>query len=173
MPYTAYISTAAYSVCFGSVPAAWFVVGMVGNEVLNHKIKALVKKIAGPTGTWARRPKGAMDTGIYPHHYPTLSTTQGMPSGHCQTSGFIATVFISHILQDTVSGRSPVAKLCSSAFVFAIAVAMCLSRTRYGGRLCVHVNGEIKPPHTPLQAVAGACIGVLCGLAASSWYYSN
>jgi membrane-associated phospholipid phosphatase len=76
--------------------------------------------------------------GIFPTHNPKLSTTSGMPSGHSQTAVFLAVV----LHAKAKPGKAGL------AFLAAMAAAVLISRTKYGGPLAVAVNG---PLHTLLQ----------------------
>eukprot|EP00435_Cladocopium_sp_Y103_P007065 s2004_g2.t1 len=85
LPYTAYIAVGSYAVICWSRAAALLEVCLLTNEILN-------------AARWLRRPRGAADSGIYPQHFPKLSTSNGMPSGHAQTSTLLATIFTCYVL---------------------------------------------------------------------------
>lgn len=162
-PYTIYIATGSYAACFGSIHAATLFGALLGQEAFNHLAKKTCKLIFGKDNATMKRPPGAMDTGIYPQHQPKTSTTQGMPSGHSQTSWFICTVMIQDILQ---SSRSGLGQLFSCLFAVVVASLVSISRTKHGGKLCVHVNGVQRPPHTTLQVLVGAVLGIILGFVA-------
>merc|ERR1719476_1009162 len=99
MPYTSYVAVLSYAAIYLSPEAAWLTGGLVLNEVLNAGIKWVLRKLA-PESSMLRRPDGAIDSGIYPQHYPRPSTTSGMPSGHSQTSCFLAVVLTGAVIDD-------------------------------------------------------------------------
>ena len=146
MPYTAYVGVSSYAVVFGSWDAAWFFVGLLVNEVMNHLAKAILKK-AGPSSSLLKRPESAADTGIYPQHHPTKSTTSGMPSGHAQTSAFCAVV-LTHVVWDSGAAFP----LC---YIWSVSLLVMVSRTRFGGILAVSVGGKRVAQHTVLQVLVG------------------
>ncbi|CAK8999265.1 unnamed protein product [Durusdinium trenchii] len=93
MPYTAYIAVGSYALIFWSQEAALLEALLLSNELLNAFFKKLASKLVGKEARWIKRPRGAADSGIYPQHFPKMSTSSGMPSGHAQTSALLATVF--------------------------------------------------------------------------------
>eukprot|EP00913_Durusdinium_trenchii_P025274 g23726.t1 len=98
MPYTAYIAVGSYALIFWSQEAALLEALLLSNELLNAFFKKLASKLVGKEARWIKRPRGAADSGIYPQHFPKMSTSSGMPSGHAQTSALLATVFTCHLL---------------------------------------------------------------------------
>mmetsp|Transcript_19063 Transcript_19063/g.31216 ORF Transcript_19063/g.31216 Transcript_19063/m.31216 type:complete len:189 (-) Transcript_19063:122-688(-) len=168
LPYTAYVGTLSYAVIFNSEPARALLMGLVMNELTNHLAKKLIKVVFGKDTQWVKRPQGAMDSGIYPQQYPTISTTSGMPSGHAQTSWFMCVVLIQYLVKESNFG--PIQMAVSSTYILAVATLTSLSRTKYGGVLCVRVKGQARPPHTVEQVVAGGVFGVVFGLIAYGFY---
>merc|ERR1712129_234854 len=155
----------------------------VFNEVLNAGLKSLLRRVAGPESEMLRRPEVAVDSGIYPQHYPRPSTTSGMPSGHSQTAAMVAVIFtcavlqtpsamdegVSDLSQDSPGWRSYVGKL-PLLYIWLIALAVMVSRTRFGGPLSVKVDGRTVAHHTVLQVFVGAGMGTFLGLAAVRWH---
>ena len=154
MPYTAYTATLGHGIIFAHAPSLHLFGALILNELSNHAAKAVLKRTFGKDHPEIRRPEGAMDTGIYPQHRPTLSKSSGMPSGHAQTAWFLATV-----LAARAGGRRS-----SLLFLLATAVLVSLSRTRHGGLLAISVDGQVKACHTVPQVLAGAAIGIVAGL---------
>jgi len=140
LPYTAYVSVLSYGIVFASSKALGLVGLLVLNEASNHALKFLGKRIL-PLSI-VRRPVGAMDTGIYPSHRPKISSTSGMPSGHAQTSWFMATMLLNFIDLEGLP------RFLSVVYIISVACLVSISRTKHAGVFCVHVDGEIKPPHT-------------------------
>ena len=169
-PYTTYIATGSYAALTGSTDAATLFFALLGQEAFNYLAKKTCKIIFGKDNATMKRPPGAMDTGIYPQHQPKVSTTQGMPSGHSQTSWFICTIMIQSIVQ---SSRSTIGKLLSCLFAMTVASLVTISRTKHGGKLCVHVNGVQRAPHTVLQVIVGAGLGIVLGLVAYNYQPSS
>lgn len=168
MPYTAYISVGSYAVVFACSEAGWLFSALMSNEVLNFALKkGFVMAASG--SELLQRPKGAMDSGIFPQHFPMASTSSGMPSGHSQTSAFLATVLTHKVLQNVschVSSCWPQFAV-SLGYVWSVAVLVMLSRTRFAGIFSVRISGRPVAHHTVLQVLAGACIGATLGHAAS------
>uniref|UniRef100_A0A7S1A038 Phosphatidic acid phosphatase type 2/haloperoxidase domain-containing protein n=1 Tax=Noctiluca scintillans TaxID=2966 RepID=A0A7S1A038_NOCSC len=161
MPYTAYVGVSSYAIVFRSLDAASFFVGLLVNEAVNHLAKAILKK-AGPSSSLLKRPEGAADTGIYPQHHPTKSTTSGMPSGHAQTSAFCAVV-LTHAVWDSGAAFP----LC---YIWSVALLVMVSRTRFGGILAVSVGGKRVAQHTVLQVLVGAILGCVLGHGGVLWW---
>lgn len=182
MPYTSYVAVSSYAVIFMSVEAALLMGGLILNEVLNAGTKWLLRRVSGKDASLLRRPEGAVDSGIYPQHYPRPSTTSGMPSGHSQTAGFLAVVLTSIVQErystdagelgdsadDMVLGRQ--SALVPILYIWLIALAVMVSRTQFGGPLAVRVDGRVVAHHTVLQVLVGAATGSLLGLAAVDWH---
>lgn len=188
MPYTAYVAVGSYATIFWSGSAAWLFSALVVGEVFNAGAKSLLKKLAGPKAELLRRPDGAADSGIYPQHFPRASLSSGMPSGHSQTSAFLATVLSRYLLaQRGLDGvpwqRCPdrlgscagslqaepelVVPLC---YIWTLAAMVIVSRTRFAGPLAVRVDGLAVAHHTVLQVIVGAAVGCLLGNAAFEWH---
>ncbi|CAE8603121.1 unnamed protein product [Polarella glacialis] len=186
MPYSAYIAVGVYAAALRSPLAAWLELGLLANEALNFALKRAFRCLLGSEALLLQRPPDAADSGIYPQHVPTKSSSSGMPSGHAQTSAFLAAVCSRAALrgEDGPDGASSVAiplgalgrvslnvgGLLSLTFVWMLAAAVCLSRTRYGGVLSVSVNGRRVAQHYVIQVVVGAKIGGLLGWSAAEWY---
>lgn len=167
MPYTAYCAALAHGIIFGSTEGLLLFVGLLLNEALNHLLKFIVSKIVGKNEI-TKRPAGARDTGIYPQHLPKESTSMGMPSGHAQTSTFLATILLQHVFLRSQLG--PAAKSRAASFIVIVAALVIISRTKYGGILCVHVSGKIVACHTVLQVVVGGMIGAAVGMVSFQSY---
>jgi len=175
MPYTSYVAVASYAAIFLSKGALWLLGALIANEVLNAGTKWLLRRVA-PEATLLRRPDSAMDSGIYPQHYPRPSTTSGMPSGHAQTAALLL-VLLAGIADtaeggrmDDASGWGNVLNCLPWVYLSLMASAVMVSRTRFGGSLAVRVDGRIVAHHTVLQVLVGAALGACLGLAAWEWY---
>merc|ERR1711865_47671 len=154
-PYTAYTATFAIGCVFPASECMWLFIALICNELLNHGLKALCKKLPIPKEITAR-PTGAIDCGIYPQHNPTVSLSSGMPSGHSQTACFLAAVLLQHSKGE----------LRAMVFVLGYTGLVLLSRTKHGGPLVsISVNGQIPGCHTVPQVLWGAVIGSVLG-----WY---
>lgn len=173
MPYTIYIGVFSHAVIFNNKNSFKFFMGLIANEGLNHALKFLVKRTLGENDT-TKRPPGAIDTGIFPTHYPEESKTMGMPSGHAQTITFAATILMKHLFNRTFddSGTNEIlghlpgvdSKSISISYILLVTLGVLVSRTKYGGILSVSVKGEEpKGCHTVLQVVIGGIIGTLIG----------
>lgn len=182
IPYTAYIAVGSYAVVFRSSKAAWLEGGLLSNEILNAALKKMLRKIAGPEATLLQRPPGACDAGIYPQHYPKTSISSGMPSGHSQTSAFLAVALSSEILLQ--AGCSPtdgcmgdaalsIGAVISLSYVWLIAALVVVSRTRFGGFLAVSVDGHAVAVHTLPQVMVGTLVGACFGKGGVQWYYGH
>uniref|UniRef100_A0A7S1ADK5 Phosphatidic acid phosphatase type 2/haloperoxidase domain-containing protein n=1 Tax=Noctiluca scintillans TaxID=2966 RepID=A0A7S1ADK5_NOCSC len=167
MPYTSYIGISSYAVVFRSRGAAFLALGLVGNELVNHLVKLILKHLVGGSSAVLRRPESAADSGIYPQHYPVKSTTSGMPSGHAQTSAFCAVV-LSHAAWDVTTASLP--SLC---YIWGVSLVVMASRTRFGSIFAVMVDGQRVAQHTLLQVVVGAVVGGLLGQGAAEWWYGG
>ncbi|CAJ1400383.1 unnamed protein product [Effrenium voratum] len=75
MPYTAYIAVGSYAVIFVSADAALLEVCLLTNEILNALFKFLSTRVIGKEALLLRRPRGAADSGIYPQHFPRVSSS--------------------------------------------------------------------------------------------------
>lgn len=177
MPYTSYVAVGSYAAIFFSAEAAWLLCGLGLNEVLNAGLKAALRKVFGAENSILRRPEGAVDSGIYPQHYPRPSSSSGMPSGHSQTAGFLAAILmmkVSDAVDDSELGEGdealPVAWLLRLSYICLIALAVMISRTHFGGPLSLRVDGRTVAHHTVFQVIVGACIGLQLGFAAFAWY---
>lgn len=197
-PYTAYVAVGSYAVIFGSRRGAWLEAGLLLNEVLNAGLKWALKAVVGKDSQLLRRPRGAADSGIYPQHRPQLSTSSGMPSGHAQTSVFLAVLLSREVLHQHASpcadaglqggmpggagGEACLALVSAEAplwstatvplcYVWLIALLVIVSRTRLGGPLglAVRVDGRPVAQHSFLQVVAGGLLGGLLGDAAGNF----
>lgn len=180
MPYTTYIAVGSYAIIAGSEDAAWLELCLLMNEILNAVFKFIPARIVGKQASLLRRPAGAADSGIYPQHHPKVSSTSGMPSGHAQTSGLLGTILTCYVLDlraarepETVSmidvrvhATASAHTVCAIAYVWILAAAVMLSRTRFGGPLRVSVGGRSIAQHTCLQVAVGAIIGVCLGFTA-------
>mmetsp|Transcript_97772 Transcript_97772/g.296851 ORF Transcript_97772/g.296851 Transcript_97772/m.296851 type:complete len:276 (+) Transcript_97772:2-829(+) len=179
MPYTAHVAVGSYAVAFWCPHAAWLELGLLLMEALNAGTKCGLRRLLGPRAELLRRPEGAMDSGIYPQHCPRASTSSGMPSGHSQSSAFLATVFSCSVLRrwpedsarEEASGSLGVGTVgLSLCYVWLLALSVMVSRTRFAGILAVRVEGRPVAHHTVLQVVVGAAIGCLLGVAAVEWH---
>lgn len=180
MPYTSYVAVMSYAVIFESSAAAWLTFGLIFNELLNAGTKWALLRVTFGNSAMLRRPEGAVDSGIYPKHNPGPSSTSGMPSGHSQSAGFLAAILTNAVLRqplETSSGAVETATLGLRfavvppiLYIWLIAIAVMVSRTRFGGPLAVKFRGRSVAHHTILQVVVGAVIGSFLGLAAVEWY---
>uniref|UniRef100_A0A7S4V384 Phosphatidic acid phosphatase type 2/haloperoxidase domain-containing protein n=1 Tax=Alexandrium monilatum TaxID=311494 RepID=A0A7S4V384_9DINO len=187
MPYTAYVAVGSYAVVCWSRDAAWLELGLLLGEIANAVAKSLLKKVAGPKAGLLRRPEGAADSGIYPQHCPRASSSSGMPSGHSQTSAFLAIV-LSHLVVRR-SGEAVPWRRCAEptetcaqpsrpraellvplGYIWLVAVLVMMSRTRFAGPLAVCVDGRAVAHHTVPQVLVGAAVGCLLGEAAVVWH---
>lgn len=179
MPYTMYIATGSYAIIFGSGNASWFLVGQFGNECVVHVLKKVLQMVAGKDHVIVRRPSGAADSGIYPQHNPTASTSSGMPSGHSQMSAFAASVLSHEVWIDAgcehlhCTVRPVAAAVASVSFLWVVAALVMTSRTRHGGILAVRVHGKIIAQHSTIQVIVGAAFGGCLGEAAAEWQRSR
>lgn len=183
MPHTALVAVGSYALIFRSWPAGLLQVGLLLSELLNAGLKLTLRKLAGPGSQLLRRPKGAADSGIYPQHFPQASTSSGMPSGHSQTSTFLATIFSHEVLRqlrcdDNIGNAegcsqpdfvspSVAIPLC---YIWLVACLVMVSRTDLVPVLSVHVDGRVVAHHTILQVVVGGALGASLGHAAVEWY---
>lgn len=180
LPYTTYIAVGSYAVLCWSREAALLEVCLLTNEILNAVFKKLSTLLLGKEARWLRRPRGAADSGIYPQHFPKLSTSSGMPSGHAQTSTLFATIFTCYVLdlQPQADPDLPGMKVAPLearnivplVYVWLVAICVMLSRTRFGGPLAVNIGGRAIVQHSLLQIFVGASIGFPLGVAAF-WLY--
>lgn len=181
MPYTSYVAVASYAITFASSRAGWLMLALLLNEVFNAALKKFLTLLVGCEAILLRRPVGAMDSGIYPQHFPTESHTSGMPSGHSQTSAFLATLLTFEVLHPSCGSPGEYTDSCSEqssaastalrlCFLWLLALCVMTSRTRFGGVLSVKVSGRIVAHHTVMQVVVGGCLGVALGFAARNWY---
>lgn len=170
MPYTAYIAVGSYALIFWSQEAALLEALLLSNELLNAFFKKLASKLVGKEARWIKRPRGAADSGIYPQHFPKMSTSSGMPSGHAQTSALLATVFTCHLLDlqphmdpdlPGISTSPLEAKnVVPLVYVWLVALCVMFSRTRFGGPLAVNIGGRAVVQHSCLQILIGASLGL-------------
>lgn len=169
---------------FGSADAAWFLLGQAGNEGVVHALKEVFKVVAGKHHTIVRRPPGAADSGIYPQHFPTASTSSGMPSGHSQMSAFAAAVLSHEVWVDAgcehrgdqgyvCDVRPFSAAIASVCFLWLVAICVMTSRTKHGGPFSVKLYGKVIAQHTCLQVIVGAAFGGCLGEAAAEWHRSR
>lgn len=168
MPYTTYVGVISYAIMFASPDAAWLALALVLNEFLNAGLKKLLTTVLSPEAHILRRPHGAIDSGIYPQHFPTESTTSGMPSGHSQAAALCATLLTLEV--QGPSAEADAGKLARIGFIWLVALGVMLSRTRFGCLLQVKVGGRRVAHHTCLQVAVGACLGVFLGFAARRWH---
>eukprot|EP00429_Kryptoperidinium_foliaceum_P138197 CAMPEP_0176288616 /NCGR_PEP_ID=MMETSP0121_2-20121125/54065_1 /TAXON_ID=160619 /ORGANISM="Kryptoperidinium foliaceum, Strain CCMP 1326" /LENGTH=228 /DNA_ID=CAMNT_0017629313 /DNA_START=8 /DNA_END=691 /DNA_ORIENTATION=- len=177
MPYTWLVATGAYAVVFRSSGAAWCEAGLVLNELLIAAVKAGLRKCGTPESRLLRRPPGAMDSGIYPAHFPKASTTSGMPSGHSHASIFLAVVATCAALaEEALDGRPGLRQpqpsdAVSLTFAWGLAALVVVSRTRFAGPLAVEYQGRKVAHHTVLQVLVGSFLGGCAGLAGTGWYF--
>ncbi|CAK8999263.1 unnamed protein product [Durusdinium trenchii] len=180
MPYTAYIAVGSYALIFWSQEAALLEALLLSNELLNAFFKKLASKLVGKEARWIKRPRGAADSGIYPQHFPKMSTSSGMPSGHAQTSALLATVFTCHLLDlqphmdpdlPGISTSPLEAKnVVPLVYVWLVALCVMFSRTRFGGPLAVNIGGRAVVQHSCLQILIGASLGLSLGIS-GFWLY--
>lgn len=181
MPYTSYVAIGSYAVLFASEGAAWLEVALIASEILNSGVKKILKAIVGSDSKLLRRPEGAMDSGIYPQHFPRPSTTSGMPSGHSQASTLVAVALTSAVLQQeralNITEWSHLASepvvLLQLAYIWLISLLVIISRTRLAGPLGVKVDGRRIAHHSILQVLVGGLVGVFLGLAAVDWFHGR
>lgn len=177
MPYTSYVAVGSYAAIFLSAEAAWLLFGLGLSEALNAGLKAALRKVFGAENSILRRPEGAVDSGIYAQHYPRPSSSSGMPSGHSQTAGFLAAILMMKVSDPVADGdlgdgdeEYPMSWFLQLSYIWLIALAVMISRTRFGGPLSVKVDGRTVAHHTVFQVTVGGCIGVQLGFAAFTWY---
>ena len=145
----AYVATLSAGIIFNSRTWLSVFAALIFCEISNHLFKAILKRALGPAYT--ARPVGAKDCGIYPQHRPKVSLSSGMPSGHSQTTGFLASLLLKMVEQ-----RVPAAeRALPTAYVLLFSALVLLSRTRFGGPfVSVSVDGKIAGCHTVLQVRA-------------------
>jgi hypothetical protein len=153
LPYTAYQASFVVGLLWPETQSLRFFVALMLQEGLNHGLKIVIKALLPARIT--DRPKGAMDTGIYPSNVPKLSGSSGMPSGHSQTGTFLC-YYLLQMAKPAAAGQ---------IFIYGTTALLLLSRTKYGGKsISAHVEGkEITGCHTVAQVVAGGLLGAVLG----------
>lgn len=166
-PYSVYLCALGMGLMYPNSGSINLFYALVVNEAVNHSLKLIVKKVFGKNKLTAR-PEGAKDCGIYPQQFPTLSTSSGMPSGHAQTTTFLASVLLQHrnVFHGYPIFTSPLSFDSGTTFIWVFSSLVLISRTKHGGQyLSPSVGGVVNGCHTVLQVVLGGIIGVFMG-----WY---
>uniref|UniRef100_A0A7S4USI8 Dolichyldiphosphatase n=1 Tax=Alexandrium monilatum TaxID=311494 RepID=A0A7S4USI8_9DINO len=178
MPYTAYVAVGSYAVVCWSRDAAWLELGLLLGEIANAVAKSLLKKVAGPKAGLLRRPEGAADSGIYPQHCPRASSSSGMPSGHSQTSAFLAIV-LSHLVVRRSGEAVPWRRCAEPSETCTQPSPPRAELLALAAVLPARARGRRRPPDRApppsLRGAAdvvlvGAAIGCLLGEAAVAWH---
>ena len=119
------------------------------NQVLKEYIfKPIMDEDEFPVLGKGTRPKGAKDCSDFIDPDNRISSSYGMPSGHAQTSALFGTFMILMIINERYSNKL---KIMKCLFVFALTLAIMMSRVHFG---C----------HTIQQVTVGGILGSIIGI---------
>lgn len=157
----------------------FFAIGVYGCEISNHVLKHFIRSIA-PSTEWfngyIERPTGAVDCScIIDTAATTASTPLGMPSGHCQASGFMVGYMwarvrwhqkqrpstsndLFHLLLTIIGGTlvltmMAISRIGQESWLFNIPLPL--------PRIIV---ADINGCHTVSQTIVGTVVGLIMGM---------